>query len=726
MATVTLLWHGDSTGGAYSNLIGSPTFTLAGGETLVMMFNGLSTSDQGVPTDSAGTIVKQTAAYNAWNSSSNGYGGFLTEVNAAAGSHTITPPTVVGGSFGMMMVWKVTGMPSTLQIRAAAAARQINASNIYSLTAQAPSLPQPGDIVFGIRFHENSTGSTDAIVQPRGWTSDAQYLNGSVNLPTDGSHFVVTKAGPLNAVWVDIDPAITDTEGAILVLVPAAPTINTQPADTTVAEGTQATFSVSATASSGSLSYQWQDTSGDTFANISGATSASLTVMTQRGMDRRLYRVNVTDSNGTTTSSSASLFVRSITAAWPPQQIPLLPPFKRARSALWLLDVGNWGSTPLDVAKWFAPELTTATGSNPNANINVSDSAAGTDSASIAAAETAADSGAGTDTGTVAAAFPLADSGAGSDAVVAAPSITPTDSSTGSDGTSLAAALGASDAAAGTDAGTPAVALALADSAAGTDGVVVDAITAIAAADSATGTDSASLAAAIDGADSGAGSDGISVDTGGTPITASDSATGTEAVALAAGIAGAETGAGSDTPSTAVALTPTDSSSGTDQAALNAAAGISDSGSGTEAGTLAAAITGADSASATDGIAVDTGTPDANLDLVDSAIGSDLISVEQSGGLVLGGRVNRRKWHKVSDAAIGVDSIVIERIRTPARRTAAFVVLQRDMFADPVVEFGDSAQGQSDISVYREYRDRSGLVRSTPKATLRRSTDATM
>lgn len=84
------------------------------------------------------------------------------------------------------------------------------------------------------------------------------------------------------------------------------PTINTQPANQTVAPGGTFTFSVAATASGGALSYQWQK--GTT--NISGATSATYSgAAGTDGVNGDTFRCVVTDSNGSTTSSSATLTV---------------------------------------------------------------------------------------------------------------------------------------------------------------------------------------------------------------------------------------------------------------------------------------------------------------------------------------------------------------------------------------------------------------------------------
>jgi large repetitive protein len=90
------------------------------------------------------------------------------------------------------------------------------------------------------------------------------------------------------------------------------PTITAQPQDANNNVGDTATFSVTATSSGGALSYQWQEAIDQAFANIGGATSAGYTtpasVQSPSGVNRR-YRCVVTDSNGSVTSSAATLFV---------------------------------------------------------------------------------------------------------------------------------------------------------------------------------------------------------------------------------------------------------------------------------------------------------------------------------------------------------------------------------------------------------------------------------
>jgi hypothetical protein len=99
------------------------------------------------------------------------------------------------------------------------------------------------------------------------------------------------------------------SDSATLTVTSLAPTIDTQPADSTVNENTTATFTVAATASAGSLSYQWQDDTGAGFSNMVGETAATLDFTAVEADDGNLYRCVVTDSNGSINTSSATLTV---------------------------------------------------------------------------------------------------------------------------------------------------------------------------------------------------------------------------------------------------------------------------------------------------------------------------------------------------------------------------------------------------------------------------------
>lgn len=92
-------------------------------------------------------------------------------------------------------------------------------------------------------------------------------------------------------------------------------TISGQPSNTSVVEPATGTFSVTASATAGTLSYQWQkaEAGNTTFANIAGATSSTYTTGATTVADDNgdVYRVVVSGTLGATpvTSANATLTV---------------------------------------------------------------------------------------------------------------------------------------------------------------------------------------------------------------------------------------------------------------------------------------------------------------------------------------------------------------------------------------------------------------------------------
>lgn len=93
----------------------------------------------------------------------------------------------------------------------------------------------------------------------------------------------------------------------------AGPTINTQPSSMQVTEHMSASFTVSATASGGSLTYQWKDNRTGSFVNCgdgAGATSATyVTAPMEVSQSGRQYQCVVTDSNGSVTTNNVTATV---------------------------------------------------------------------------------------------------------------------------------------------------------------------------------------------------------------------------------------------------------------------------------------------------------------------------------------------------------------------------------------------------------------------------------
>lgn len=132
---------------------------------------------------------------------------------------------------------------------------------------------------------------------PISGATSSSYTTPTLSVGDSGDHFWCTVTDTNGSI---------DTRHALLTVNAAGPTINTQPSDATVVAPNTATFSVTATTSGGSLSYQWNNDGGA----ISGATSSTYTTPATSGTDDGThFWCSVTDSNGTVDTSHATLHV---------------------------------------------------------------------------------------------------------------------------------------------------------------------------------------------------------------------------------------------------------------------------------------------------------------------------------------------------------------------------------------------------------------------------------
>jgi hypothetical protein len=106
------------------------------------------------------------------------------------------------------------------------------------------------------------------------------------------------------------DNGSANSSAALLTVTALTPTIGTQPQSATVGENTTATFTVVATASAGSLSYQWYDASDD--SELVGETADTLSFTAVLADNGNTYYVVVTDSNSSIQSSTATLTVTDL------------------------------------------------------------------------------------------------------------------------------------------------------------------------------------------------------------------------------------------------------------------------------------------------------------------------------------------------------------------------------------------------------------------------------
>lgn len=163
------------------------------------------------------------------------------------------------------------------------------------------------------------SSSTDDVtfVAIAGATS-ASYVTGAATLAQNGTHFRVAVS---NAAGSVTSSAVQLTVTALII----APAITVQPADQVVTAPTTATFNVTATGTT--PTYQWQVSTdaGATFAAISGATTATLTVVnTVTTLSGSRYRVVVSNSKSSVTSTAAMLTVNPtpVAPAFTTQPLP--------------------------------------------------------------------------------------------------------------------------------------------------------------------------------------------------------------------------------------------------------------------------------------------------------------------------------------------------------------------------------------------------------------------
>ena len=142
---------------------------------------------------------------------------------------------------------------------------------------------------------EKSTDNGSTWTSVSGTSPGSTYAPGSL-LGNTLYRTVYTSTSGSNACLAYSNSASVQITGSIL----PAPTINTQPSSQSVCLGNSVTFTVSA--SGANLSYQWKK--GGT--NISGATSASYTILSTSAGDAANYTVTVTSSCGSSTTSSAA------------------------------------------------------------------------------------------------------------------------------------------------------------------------------------------------------------------------------------------------------------------------------------------------------------------------------------------------------------------------------------------------------------------------------------
>jgi Immunoglobulin domain/Immunoglobulin I-set domain len=178
-----------------------------------------------------------------------------------------------------------------------------------AITAQPAAVTQ--SVGTSANFSVTATGSAPLAYQ---WQKNGAAVangtkySGATTASLTVAALATADAGNFSVVIGNSAGSVTSSVAPLTVV--SAPSITTQPANISVVSGGSASFTVAA-AGSAPLTYQWLK-GGSPLANggnISGATTATLTVSPATSADAAGYSVTVSNALGTATSTAATLTV---------------------------------------------------------------------------------------------------------------------------------------------------------------------------------------------------------------------------------------------------------------------------------------------------------------------------------------------------------------------------------------------------------------------------------
>jgi hypothetical protein len=267
-------------------------------------------------------LVGSTAAFSVtatgtglayqWQSSPNG--STWADISGANNT-TLSLPALTTTDNGKRV--RVVVSNSTGSITSAAALLTVNAASAAPVVSTAPasiSVQAPQSASFSVVASGNPAPTYQWQVSSDNGVSftdvpsatSASYTTPATSTADNGKRYRVQVSNPQGQVF---SPAAQLTVTATA----AAPTISSQPTNSTVTAPTTATFLVTANGTP-SPTYQWQVSSdaGASFANINGATAASYTTPATAASDSdKRWRVVVSNSSGSITSAAATLTVNA-------------------------------------------------------------------------------------------------------------------------------------------------------------------------------------------------------------------------------------------------------------------------------------------------------------------------------------------------------------------------------------------------------------------------------
>jgi hypothetical protein len=295
------------------------SITVTAGNTIVVMimdFNPNSGDTTGVSVAPISDTLNGSASYTGpitvggdigFNGSLSGY--YFT--NTAGGSTTVSVNENGGATPDATRVyWAIVELSGVGALDGTATLGQGNAAftsfgsglSNFDITGPVSNTTASG-VLLGMGY---TNSSVNGITVGSGFTDLGGLPNLSIGSAVNGIRFEgeVVNATGVSALWNCAD-STQNFSAIVFFFDTAGPTINTQPVQTTAYAGQTATFTVSATTSAGSLTYQWTKNGSNVGTNSNSYTTPVLT--NNNNLD--IYQVSVTDSNGTTVSNTVYLIV---------------------------------------------------------------------------------------------------------------------------------------------------------------------------------------------------------------------------------------------------------------------------------------------------------------------------------------------------------------------------------------------------------------------------------
>ena len=209
-----------------------------------------------------------------------------------------------------------SGAYSVVVTNSAGMATSTDATLTVTATAEKPAIttqPAAQTVTEGesATFSVTASGTAPFTYQ---WKKNGTDIEGVTTSSHTTDATVLGDSGAVFTVVVTNSAGTVTSSGATLTVNAAPPAISAQPTAQTITAGQTATFSVTATGT-GTLSYQWKKNG----TNITGGTGATTNTYTTPAMsyagNSAVYSVEVSNSAGSVTSSSATLTVTKSSTA---------------------------------------------------------------------------------------------------------------------------------------------------------------------------------------------------------------------------------------------------------------------------------------------------------------------------------------------------------------------------------------------------------------------------